>query len=524
MDTLLPILLSVSTLTLLLNVLLPATLCNAHSARLRTLVFGLSAGHCFVAASALVFQSFWATNAAMQLQGFTLGPIGSLIHYDGLAGLMLLLVSFVGMVVCRYSIRYLDGDATQGNYFRWVAATIGSVSLLVISGNLLLFFLAWVATSLSLHQLLLHYGDRSGAKRAAWTKFRISRVGDAFLLAAMALVFIEFGTFDFAELFAAVGQGTSGAADNQGMISAIAWFFILGAVTKSAQFPLHSWLPETLETPTPVSALMHAGVVNAGGYLVIRLSPLLVEAPTALAALAIVGGITAAVAGIVMLTQTSVKKTLAYSTIAQMGFMMLQCGLGAFSAAMLHIVAHSLYKAYAFLNSGSVLQEAKRTKVSPAAGSARPAVLALILPTVLAIYFALAFSLGLTEKTGGYALGVILSMAVALGLWESMATLAGRSTAGLLAAASGVVALYLGGYLIVSQVVGECVAKLPAGLAVSVSTGIVIALFAGLVLLQVLLASKRQHGWLAALQVHAANGFYVDAATRRLFGHLATRS
>ena len=168
------------------------------------------------------------------------------------------------------------------------------------------------------------------------------------------------GSFDYRDMFA--------AADAIHNLPTAAWheligiLFVLGAMTKSAQFPFHSWLPDTMETPTPVSALMHAGVINAGGFLVIRLSPLVSLSPIALDLLALIGALTAMLGAVVMLTQTSIKRSLAYSTIAQMGFMMLQCGLGAFSAALLHIVAHSAYKAHAFLSSGSVLDSAARTR------------------------------------------------------------------------------------------------------------------------------------------------------------------
>src|SRR5690606_5255778 len=135
----------------------------------------------------------------------------------------------------------------------------------------------------------------------------------------------------------------------------VGWLIICGALLKSAQFPFHTWLPDTMGTPTPVSTLMHAGIINAGGYLVIRLSPLLVENTTAMLFLATIGAVTLASASLVMLTQTSVKRMLAYSTIAQMGFMLLQCGLGAYALAVLHLIAHSLYKAHAFLSSGSTV-------------------------------------------------------------------------------------------------------------------------------------------------------------------------
>ncbi|MCA9017502.1 MAG: hypothetical protein KDA77_19420, partial [Planctomycetaceae bacterium] len=280
----------------------------------------------------------------------------NLLLFDGASCLMFSLVGFVGWVICRYSTRYLDGEPDQGNYFRWTGFTIGAVSLMVISGNLLVFILAWSISSLGLHHLLLFYRNRPAAQRAAWTKFMVSRFGDVALVGATILIYQEFQTLNFSEIFAAI-QIQSDLNSPQ-LMWAVA-LLVLGAIAKSAQFPFHTWLPQTLETPTPVSALMHAGIVNAGGFLMIRTSPLLLLNPTAMAGLALVGTVTTCFAATVMLTQTSVKKNLAYSTIAQMGFMMLQCGLGAFSAAMLHILAHSLYKAHAFLNSGSVLEQFK---------------------------------------------------------------------------------------------------------------------------------------------------------------------
>ncbi len=290
-------------------------------------------------------------------------PITLAILYDGVASLMLALVSFIGWVVSQYSQRYLDGEPAQGRYFRWLGFTIGSVSLMVISGNLLVFIVAWVMTSLGLHQLLLHYGHRPAAQRAAWTKFTISRLGDAALIAAMVIIYDQFNTLDFVELFALTDSLTSGSAATQ----TASFLLVFGAITKSAQFPFHTWLPLTMETPTPVSAMMHAGIVNAGGYLMIRTSPFIAMTPWAMTTLATIGALTAFVAAVVMLTQTSIKKSLAYSTIAQMGFMLLQCGLGAFSAAMLHIIAHSLYKAHAFLSSGNVIVERTSTRNAPSA-------------------------------------------------------------------------------------------------------------------------------------------------------------
>lgn len=453
----------------------------------------------------------WVVRPFSQLSAFT-------VYYDGFTAMMLALVSFVGFVVCRYAIRYLDGEPQQGRFYRWAGVTIGSVSFVVFSGNLLLLLAAWVLTSLGLHQLLLYYPERTGSQRAAWTKFAISRVGDVLLIAATALVFRQFGTFDLAEIFTAV-QGQSGES---GWLPAIAWLFILAAVTKSAQFPLHSWLPETMETPTPVSALMHAGIVNAGGYLVIRLSPILVEAPAALAALSIIGTLTVTFAGIVMMTQTSIKRSLAYSTIAQMGFMMLQCGLGAFSAAMLHILAHSLYKAYAFLNSGSVLAEAAgMRKPASAQGSMfQTATLpfALIISTASVTLAALMFGINLGSKSGGLVLAFVLTLALTTWLWDVLklnstrVTLTGMFVAGCLAI------FYMAAYFTVDHIVAGSVTKFDGGGVLNaVAAADVVVLFCGLFLIQLILSTDRGREWFEPLRIHAVNGFYVDVLTERMF-------
>lgn len=447
------------------------------------------------------------------------------LYFDGVASLMLTMVSFVGLIVSRFSIRYLDREAKQGRYFRWLGFTIGAVSLMVVSGNLLQFFGAWVGTSFGLHKLLLHYRHREAAHRAAWTKFTISRLGDAFLIAALVLTFRTFGTLDLAELFLQAG-GLANASAGTAPHAAIAWLIVLGAVTKSAQFPFHTWLPDTMETPTPVSALMHAGIVNAGGYLVIRMSPLVALAPQALATLALIGAFTACFASVVMMTQPSVKRALAYSTIAQMGFMMLQCGLGAFSAAMLHILAHSLYKAHAFLSSGSVVAQAQSLAGGKSPAPTWRASLACLLAaagvSVLA-FLGISTVLGLdaAAKPGGLVLPFILCLALTTWGWRLFA-LGERRTAWV--GGAGVVGLclaYSASYLAVHHLLEPTVAvvALPSALPMLL-IGIASA-FCGLFALHTFVIQKQFPSWLAPIQVHAANGFYVDALYHRIFASLA---
>jgi NAD(P)H-quinone oxidoreductase subunit 5 len=277
--------------------------------------------------------------------------LGLSARLDAVSAVMLLLVSFVGWIVLRYAATYLDGEDGQGDFTAWLCTTLASVMLLVQAGHLAILLLAWVSTSLSLHRLLLFYPDRVEAQRAARKKFLTARLGDIALLLAAVLLGAGYGTGDLARISAAAAAGELPA-----VVPWAAGLIAFAAILKSAQFPTHGWLTEVMETPTPVSALLHAGVINAGGFLLIRFADVMLLAPGVLAVLVMIGGFTALFGGLVMLTQSAVKTSLAWSTVAQMGFMIMQCGFGLFPLALLHIVAHSLYKAHAFLASGGAVQ------------------------------------------------------------------------------------------------------------------------------------------------------------------------
>ena len=270
------------------------------------------------------------------------------ITIDRLSAALTLLVAGVGSVTFHFSRRYLDGDPNQTRFLRALATTIASAYLLMLATHLVLLFVAWSLTSIGLHRLLTHCPGRMEALRPARKKFLISRLGDIALIAAIALIWREYATLDLYEFLAALPTVPTDSTTVIGLLVVIA------ALTKSAQFPFHSWLPETMESPTPVSALMHAGIINAGGALVLRFAPLLVRVPEALLLLAAIGTITASLGLLAMWAQVKIKRTLAWSTVSQMGFMMVQCGLGAFPAALLHIVGHGFYKAWCFLRSGTI--------------------------------------------------------------------------------------------------------------------------------------------------------------------------
>lgn len=282
---------------------------------------------------------------------------------DRLSAVLTLLVAGVGAVTYFFSIRYLAGDPRRERFLNWLLMSVVSAYLLMLSTNLLVLGLTWFLTSLGLHKLLTHYSERTEGVKAARKKFVISRIGDVALVGVIGVVWWQWGTLDL-NTFHAMTSDTPAT----GAMTAVALLIVLAAATKSAQFPFHSWLPETMESPTPVSALMHAGIINAGGALLLRAAPLLVKVPEALLLLTVVGTITAVMGAIAMWAQIKVKRTLAWSTVSQMGFMMVQCGLAAYPAALLHIVAHGCYKAWSFLRSGEITHE--QSIVRPSAGRA----------------------------------------------------------------------------------------------------------------------------------------------------------
>lgn len=448
------------------------------------------------------------------------GSFGISLHFDSLSAIMLLLVAFLGAVVIRFSGNYLAGDPAQGRFIRWLCVTLGSVLMLAISGNLLMFTLAWVATSLSLHKLLTFYPNRPAAILAAKKKFLISRLGDACLIGALAATWKCFGSWEFAEMFAA-SDAMRAAGSGSVCLGLSAVLLVSGALLKSAQFPFHSWLPDTMEAPTPVSALMHAGIINAGGFLVVRLSPVITCSPAALNALALVGAFTALFASVIMLTQTSVKRSLAYSTVAQMGFMMLQCGLGAFSLAILHLVAHSLYKAHAFLSSGSIVNLSKSAWIPSERPGAHPVILATTLASAVGLTLAIGTLFGghPTDGAGVLLLGAIFVMGLAYQLWNLWAS-SHRSSLilwGLLIATATATA-----YFTLHQLFEKLLAgALPEYDPHRSSAEYLVMALVGLAFMAVLILQSQLPAWSAtrfgrAFYVHASHGFYLGTIFNRM--------
>ncbi len=439
---------------------------------------------------------------------------GLSILLDQVSVTMLLLVSFIGWVVVRYAATYLDGEARQGAFIGWLSATLAAVLLLVLSGNLLQLVLAWIATSLLLHRLLLFYPDRIAARRAAAKKFVTARLGDAALIMAAAVLVLAYGTADIAQILTSARAGNGG-----GLAVGGAGLLAVAACLKSAQFPMHGWLTEVMETPTPVSALLHAGVINAGGFVLIRFADVMVLAPGVLAVLVMIGGFTALFGGLVMLTQPAVKTSLAWSTVAQMGFMMLECGLALFPLALLHIVAHSLYKAHSFLAAGGAVERIAANRrpgpvAIPTAGAvARAFVLAV------AIYGVVGFGFGFQHKSPqAIALGAILIFGVAYMLAQGLADAAPRAltrrTISYAAATSiSYFALQVFAIWLTSDVLPA--APVPGPLQWGLIVLAVIS-FGLVAVVQAMFPLWAYHPAAAGLRVHLSNGFYANALFDRL--------
>ena len=343
-----------------------------------------------------------------------LGDAGALhvgLRSDALASLMAVLVSLIGWVITVYSQPYLGGAPGQPRYIRGLMLTLAAVSLLVLTNNLAVLAVAWIATSLALHGLLTFFDDRPQALIAAHKKFLASRVADLCLLGAVALIGLQLGTLEIDRAIAAARALPA----MPGSLQAAALLLAASAVLKCAQLPVHGWLIQVMEAPTPVSALLHAGVVNLGGFLLIRAGALVADVPAAQALLVVVGSVTAVVAALVMMTRVSIKVSLAWSTCAQMGFMLMQCGLGLHALALLHLVAHSLYKAHAFLGAGGAVEQNRLRQMTPAApplGAATWGGGALVGMAVVAAA-ALAWGIQPAAEPALWAMGGILALALA---------------------------------------------------------------------------------------------------------------
>jgi NAD(P)H-quinone oxidoreductase subunit 5 len=474
-------------------------------------------------AAALGALAFAALGVIQLVMGgaLTTGGGALSLRLDAASATMTLLVAFVGWIVVRYSRSYLDGEAREGQFHALMLTALAAVLVLVQSGSLPVLIASFVAIGLVLRQLLLFYADRAEAQRAA-TKFSLVwGAGDVALVLAALFLWQAFGTVDIADLGAAAQAGLPVAGH------VAVGLLVLAAALKTAAFPLHGWLTEVMEAPTPVSALLHAGIINAGGFLLIRNAELVQASPGALAALVMLGGFTALFGAMVMLTQSAVKTGLAWSTVSQMGFMLLQCGLGLWALALLHIVAHSMYKAHAFLASGGAVRAVAGVNrpgpvAVPGLGAvARAFLLALVIYAVVATVFG--FVAG-AKSAQALSLGAILIFGVAYLVAQGLADAAPRALTQRTALASLAAAVaYFTLHVTAGALWGPHLPAPPAPGALEWALILLaLASFALIAFAQALFPLWAHHPSTAGLRVHLANGLYLNAVLDRLIGGLRT--
>ncbi len=271
---------------------------------------------------------------------------------DPLTCVMLLIVTGVGSLIHIYSVGYMEHDANFSRFFSYLNLFIFSMLLLVLADNFLILLVGWGLVGLSSYLLIGFWFYRPSAVLAARKAFVMNVIGDFGMMIACYLLFVQFGTLSYVGVFSQAQH----MAVNTGIMNWICLTLLIGAVAKSAQLPLYTWLPDAMEGPTPVSALIHAAtMVTAGVYLLARAHVLYLLSPTVLGVVAIIGGVGALFAATIALVQTDIKRVLAYSTMSQIAYMFLACGVGAFSAGVFHLVTHAFFKAVLFLGAGSVI-------------------------------------------------------------------------------------------------------------------------------------------------------------------------
>ena len=326
-------------------------------------------GYATIAAIGTAFLfSLWALDSSIDSDGVALafrthewltitppaGPelaVNLGIRLDGLTAIMLVVVTSVSLLVQVYSQGYMKGDGGYSRYYAYMSLFTASMLGLILVDSILMLFVFWELVGLSSYLLIGFWFHKPAAARAAMKAFIVTRLGDIGFLLAIILIYVKAGTFDIAEIQELAVAGVLSV----NVLTVFALGIFAGAAGKSAQFPLHVWLPDAMEGPTPVSALIHAAtMVVAGIYLVARMFPIFEVADDARMTVAAIGGATALLAALLAIVVTDIKRVLAYSTISQLGYMMLALGLGGYVAAIFHLLTHAFFKALLFLGSGSV--------------------------------------------------------------------------------------------------------------------------------------------------------------------------
>jgi NAD(P)H-quinone oxidoreductase subunit 5 len=471
-------------------------------------VSDLTHRHLWGIAQGVAFAAFIACIAAVLFFVLDSSPtINSIFRLNPVACFMLLLVSFLGMVVVRFSTPYLLGEARQNSYASALLATLAAVMTIVVSNEFAVLIIAWLASSLALNRLLVFYPGRVAAHVAADKEFLVSRIADILFVLSALLLYSQFTTLRIDAM--AMQLGAMGAA-YPWEISVAACLFVLGVTLKSAQLPAHGWLIQVMEAPTPVSALLHAGVVNLGGFILIAFGFLLDAVPAAQWLLVGIGSATTLLAALSMLTRASIKVRLAWSTIAQMGFMMTECGLGLYTLALAHLIGHSFYKAHAFLSSGMIVRDTGIARLIKAPTNRESAVRWISPIGALLVCCGLAW---LTSKLAVQLLSTgplpllwlgVLALTFAPALWMVRF----KDWRELPLSALYVIGLFLAlqvGHLLLGR------AGLQDGAARSVSLqSITVVALLGLYIVQAILTHGARPRWMRALGARAFAGFGID--------------
>ena len=342
----------------LLGFLLNGFLGKRFGTRFVTFIGPLAIALSFAQSLVLFFQMLEIEGNVLNEHLYTWISSGSFeaginFQVDQLSGLYLLVITGVGFLIHVYSVGYMHGESGYYRFFAYLNLFVFFMLILVLGDSFLLMFVGWEGVGLCSYLLIGYYFEKDSAAEAAKKAFLFNRVGDFGVLSAVLLIFLTFGSIEFGTIN---NEAVSRLEYGGGLVTAITLLLFLGATGKSAQIPLYVWLPDAMEGPTPVSALIHAAtMVTAGLYMVARLSHLFILAPFTMNVIAVVGTVTALLAATVAITQTDIKRVLAYSTVSQLGYMFLAMGVGAFGAGVFHVMTHAFFKALLFLGSGSVI-------------------------------------------------------------------------------------------------------------------------------------------------------------------------
>ncbi len=340
----------------LLSALSITLLTDRPHRRVARLSVGFSALTLLLAATALILYLYQP-----QPQWLSSGLGWGSLYLDPLSLLMALIVAGISLVVHVYSVRYMAEEPGYARFFAMLDVMAAAILLMVAAGDLITLLVAWHLIGVALYFLLGHDMTRPAAQRYAFWSFFTYRLGDLPLILAAILLYQAYGTISLPSLFEQITAAPEAhTVLGMPLTTVVALLVALAAFARSAQFPLHTWLPYTMEGPTPVSALMHAGIVNAGGFIINRFAPVFVHAGEVLHLVFAVGLVTAILGSVLMLMQNDIKKSLGYSTMGQMGFMFVETGVGAFSLAIYHLIAHGLFKGTLFLGAGSVIGNARK--------------------------------------------------------------------------------------------------------------------------------------------------------------------